>query len=77
MLAAGSPTSQRIDCTTKAAIGASSATAMPKGESLSYKPSTGRYTYPWKTDKSFGGTCRRFVLQLNDAGQPRAVYFKF
>ena len=77
VLAAGSPTSQRIDCTTKAALGASSATATPKGESLSYKPSTGRYTYPWKTDKSFGGTCRRFVLQLNDAGQPRAVYVKF
>jgi hypothetical protein len=36
----------------------------------------GRYTYPWKTERDWAGTCREFVLSLDDGKQYRA-YFQF
>jgi WD40-like Beta Propeller Repeat len=33
---------------------------------LSYDPVNDRYTYVWKTDPSWAGTCRLFVIDLND-----------
>jgi hypothetical protein len=34
--------------------------------SLSYNDSLGRYTYLWQTDRSWAGTCRQFMLALDD-----------
>jgi hypothetical protein len=33
---------------------------------LKYDPVAEQYVFVWKTQKSWGGTCRRFVLKLND-----------
>ena len=33
---------------------------------LSYDPDTDRYTYVWKTDKAWGGSCRELQIKLTD-----------
>ena len=48
----------------------------PGNSRLSFDPSTGRYTFPWKTLQSWAGTCREFVLTRDDGIQHRA-YFRF
>lgn len=44
------------------------------GSSLSYSPDT--YTYVWKTESSWAGTCRQLVVTLND-GTVHTANFKF
>ena len=34
--------------------------------SLGYNATTGQYTYIWKTERSWKGTCRKLVVRLND-----------
>jgi hypothetical protein len=75
VLAGGSPASQQINCTTKATIGAPSPVSLKNA--LSYDATLDRYTYTWKTDKAYVGTCRQFILRLNDGSAPRTLYFKF
>jgi uncharacterized membrane protein len=77
VFASGYPKSQQINCTTKATIGSADSTSTPPGNSLSYDSTLDRYTYPWKTVKSYAGTCRQFILQLKDGSAPHIVYFKF
>ncbi|MEZ4732259.1 MAG: PqqD family peptide modification chaperone [Caldilineaceae bacterium] len=45
-------------------IGDSETTTSPSG--LSYDASSDQYTYVWKTDKSWAGSCRTFQLRLTD-----------
>jgi hypothetical protein len=35
-----------------------------------------KYTYVWKTDRSWAGTCRKFVLTLSD-GTTHEALFRF
>jgi hypothetical protein len=42
--------------------------------SLSYDPSADQYVYVWKTDQSWVGTCRQFVVQLRDGTVSRANF---
>lgn len=44
------------------------------GSSLSYNPTTNQYAYVRKTDKAWKGTCRMFVLKLDDG---TVYYAKF
>jgi hypothetical protein len=44
--------------------------------SLSFDPATGQYSYIWKTDKGWAGTCRQLILTLDD-GSAHKAYFKF
>ena len=44
--------------------------------SLSYDAASDRYTYVWKTEKAWGGTCRKLVVRLKD-GTDHIAYFKF
>ena len=41
---------------------------------LSYDAATDVYTYTWKTDKAWKGTCRELVLGLVDGSQHRARF---
>jgi hypothetical protein len=66
IFAAGSPASQTIQCDTSAPISAIEQTVTAGVSSLSYDASSDQYTYIWKTQKSWGNTCRRLVLTLND-----------
>lgn len=44
--------------------------------SLTYDPATDQYTYVWKTDKEWSGTCRKFILKLTD-GTTHKANFEF
>jgi extracellular elastinolytic metalloproteinase len=86
LLASNSPYSRQVDCQTlrTETPGAQFITPRPlpvpaetPGNSrLSFDPSTGRYTFPWKTLQEWGDTCREFVLTRDDGIQHRA-YFRF
>jgi hypothetical protein len=41
-------------------------TANPAG--LTYAPATDTYTYTWKTQKNWAGTCRELSLKFGEAG---------
>ena len=76
VVSTGSPTSQPINCDVSAALDPVSQTVTAGGNSLSYDPVTQTYTYVWKTDKTWAGTCREFRLDLIDGTQHTAL-FKF
>jgi hypothetical protein len=44
---------------------------------LTYDASTGIYTYVWKTDKAWAGTCRQLNVKFNDGTIVPLVNFKF
>jgi hypothetical protein len=74
---AGSPSSRAISCTTTAPLDAIETTVSAAGgSSLAYDARTGQYTYAWKTDKSWAGTCRQLTLLLAD-GSTHLANFKF
>ena len=68
----GYPMFQPTDCKTGAAIGTAFSTASSDG--LQYVD--GQYVYVWKTDRSWGGTCGRLDILLND-GQTHSATFSF
>ncbi len=71
-LAAGSPSSRQIDCSSKAALG--SATQI--SSSVSYDAAADFYQFNWKTAKSWTGTCRELTVALDDASA-HVAYFRF
>jgi predicted extracellular nuclease len=64
VLAPDYPQSAPMDCTSGALLGPSVTTVTAGNSSLSFLD--GVYTYVWKTDKSWSGTCRQFILGLVD-----------
>lgn len=60
----GTPQSRAINCSTGRRHGCLDAGA--GSSSLAYSASAGQYTYTWETSKSWKGTCREFLLTLND-----------
>jgi hypothetical protein len=72
VLAPGFPVSEPIAC--RGISGGS-----PKGPTLGrlfYKAETDRYTYGWKTEASWVGTCRQLTVRLSD-GSEHVAYFSF
>ena len=41
---------------------------------LRYRPSRDRYVYWWKTKHRWAGTCRQFLLKLDDGSLHRAEF---
>jgi hypothetical protein len=86
ILASGSPYSRLVDCNTLKTVDPNSPFITPRpipvpaespgNAGLSYDATEDRYTFPWKTDKAWEGTCREFVLTRTDGVQHRA-YFRF
>jgi len=72
IFAAGSPSSQRVNCMTGTPIGASSPASLPFG--LIYMPDS--YSVYWQTNAAWRGTCREFSVSLND-GSTRTINFRF
>ena len=70
---AASPGSAPIGCTSSAEVELAD-TIAAGNSSLSYDPSGDQYIYVWKTDGSWAGTCRQFVIQLNDGTLHRADF---
>jgi hypothetical protein len=76
IFAAGYPASGTIACDASAPPVEVTETVTAGGSSLSYDAATDTYTYVWKTDGSWAGTCRQLVIQLKDGCAHRAN-FKF
>ncbi|HKY03819.1 MAG TPA: PxKF domain-containing protein, partial [Blastocatellia bacterium] len=76
IFAAGSPASGVIACDASATPVEITETLTAGGSSLQYDAASDTYTYVWKTEKSWAGTCRQLVLQLKTGCVYRAN-FKF
>jgi hypothetical protein len=70
------PASQQINCSSTAPLDTIETTVTAGGSSLSYDPSTGVYTYIWKTNSAWSGTCRALVLRTK-FGTFHTANFKF
>ena len=71
VLQAGSPTSSPVACDTSAPVNV----VRPGIASTSGLQSVGYgYTYVWKTNPTWAGTCRKFVLTLSDGSAHEALF---
>ena len=70
----GSPASQAVSCSGFTGTSAVDETVTSGVSSLQYSSSNDQYTYVWKTDRSWAGTCRVLVLTFNDGSQQRANF---
>jgi len=68
----GSPLMRPVNCTTLAPLGTLAATAAVAP--LTYVAATNSYSYFWRTDRAWAGSCREFVLRFADGSQRNAVY---
>jgi hypothetical protein len=73
---AGLPTSSQIACDTSDPGSEIEETASSGGGGLSFDPLTGQYTYVWKTNKAWKGSCRLLNVRFIDGNEYRAK-FKF
>ena len=44
---------------------------------MTFSATSGRYSYGWRTDPSWAGTCRQFPLSLNDGTPAHTAVFQF
>jgi hypothetical protein len=70
------PGSERIACSNYVPLEEIEDVATAGGSSLTYDRATGQYTYVWKTERKWAGTCRRFTMKLVD-GTEHTATFKF
>jgi hypothetical protein len=54
--------------------GAIEETVTAGNSSLQYDPKTQTYTYVWKTDKAWAGTCRQLIVKLIDGTEHSALF---
>jgi CSLREA domain-containing protein/uncharacterized repeat protein (TIGR01451 family) len=76
VLATGFPVSQRITCDAGVPVDVIESTVAAGSSSLQYDPLTERYTYVWKTEKSWANTCRQITLTFVD-GTTVSARFQF
>lgn len=76
ILAAGSPSSRQVSCGTGAQLDDIESTSTAGSSSLSYNQSSDQYSYVWKTEKSWTGTCRQLTVTLSD-GSAHSADFRF
>lgn len=75
IFATSSPSSQGYTCN-GSSEDAIEQTVTAGSSSLSYDATTDQYTYVWKTDRAWAGTCRQFQLGLKD-GSVQVALFHF
>ncbi len=76
IFAAGYPKSEKVNCNSAGPLDDIQQTVTSGGSVLSYNATTDQYTYPWKSNTTWAGTCRRLIVRLND-GTDHVAYFKF
>jgi hypothetical protein len=74
IFAEGYPRSGTIPADPNAPLDAIEQTETAGESSLSYDPTTDRYTYVWKTDKAWSGQSRQLVLKLDDGSEHEASF---
>jgi extracellular elastinolytic metalloproteinase len=85
VLAKNSPYSRQVECSTLRTLDPNAQFITPRplpilmqspgGSGLSFNQGSGRYTFTWKTDPVWAGSCREAVLTRNDGVQHRAYFF--
>jgi len=76
IFAPGYPKSEQIACDASGSLDTIEETVTAGSSGLSYDPLTDTYTYVWKTNKAWAGTCRQLIVGLND-GTFHLANFKF
>jgi hypothetical protein len=76
ILEVGYPGSPQIDCDSLDPVVSVVRTVTAGSKGQSYDESTEEYTYIWKTEKAWAGSCRQLILKLNDRTEHLA-YFEF
>ena len=76
LIDSGYPKSQPIACDPAALVDPTAGESVGASGRLSYKAEGERYTYAWRTNPAWIGTCRALSIRLND-GTNRVVYFSF
>ena len=76
VLAAGYPIATLVACDASAPGDDIEETINAGGSSLSYDAATDRYSYVWRTNKAWKGTCRLLVVRLSD-GTDHFAKFRF
>lgn len=71
----GYPQARSVPCHPTGAVHQVEETVNAKSSGLTFDLETQRYTYLWKTEKSWVGSCRELVLRLSD-GQERRVQLR-
>ncbi|MEQ1761786.1 MAG: PxKF domain-containing protein [Pyrinomonadaceae bacterium] len=74
IFAAGYPASGQITCDQSEPGSVIEETVTAGGSSLAYDATADQYTYVWKTQKPWKGTCRMLVLRLTDGNQHVAKF---
>jgi hypothetical protein len=78
ILQAGYPKSYPVPCNTEDVDLTEPLPTVTSGKSsLTYDADADQYSYVWKTEKNWAGTCRAFSLGLNDDSEPVMAYFNF
>jgi len=72
VMAGGYPRSAPITCQANTPVDAIEQTVTSGSSSLQFDASSGTYTYVWKTDKGWAGSCRQLVVRLADGSAHRA-----
>ena len=75
IFAQGYPKVQAVNCSSGAPTDEIEQT-VTAGASLSYDAASGQYSYTWKTDKSWAGSCRQLTIRLVD-GTDHVALFQF
>ena len=68
------PKSQIVPCDSTSPVDGIDQTVAPGSSVLSYDAASDQYTYVWKTDKSWAGSCRQLVVRFNDGNERRASF---
>jgi hypothetical protein len=76
IFASGYPASVQIPCDFSSPTVPLNDTVAAGSDSLSYDPASDTYTYIWRTDRAWAGTCRALILKLAD-GTLHYAYFSF
>lgn len=79
IFASGYPASQKVNCGSSGSGGSTSPieeTVTPGNSTLQYNAATQTYTYIWKTDKAWAGSCRQLIVRLID-GTNHIALFQF
>ncbi|HXV33986.1 MAG TPA: PxKF domain-containing protein [Gaiellaceae bacterium] len=74
ILAPGSPSSQSLACETGVPVDPVEQTVTASQSGLQFDAATDRYTYVWKTQKAWAGTCRRLIVELTDGSVHDALF---
>jgi len=72
----GFPESQPVACDSFAILASVESTVSARQSELTYEAAADQYTYVWKTNKSWAGTCQQLVLRLAD-GSFHIANFQF